>query len=90
MFRIAQVSGERGWDVFWRMLALFSINLGLLNLLPVPLLDGGQLALMSFESVRGRRLSARAQKHATWVGVAFITLLTILALAHDVHRYLLP
>ena len=43
MYRVASVSGNQGWDSFLLMLALISVNLGLINLLPIPMLDGGHL-----------------------------------------------
>src|SRR5690606_38303366 len=43
MYRVASVSGRKGWDSFLLMISLISVNLGLINLLPVPVLDGGHL-----------------------------------------------
>src|SRR5262249_22070020 len=61
MFRMASVSGAKGWDAFLMMLALISINLGLINLLPIPILDGGHLVMFAIEAVRRRRVSPRAR-----------------------------
>ena len=71
------------------MLALVSINLGLINLLPIPMLDGGQLLLVAIEGVSRRRLAGRLRNAVTAAGILLIVALTILALRNDVVRYLL-
>jgi regulator of sigma E protease len=89
MYRIASVSGAQGWDAFLLMIALISINLGLLNLLPIPVLDGGHLLIFAVEAVRRRRLSTRVREAVVMVGLALIVALTVLALKNDIVRYLL-
>ena len=89
VYRMASVSGQKGWDAFWLMLALVSINLGLINLLPIPMLDGGQLTMLALEAVRRRRLSPRAREGAVVAGLVVIVSLTVLALRNDIVRYLL-
>ena len=59
------------------MLAVLSINLGVLNLLPVPVLDGGQLVFYAAEALRGRPLGDRAQEYAAMVGLALSQLLAM-------------
>ena len=88
-YRLAEVSGNRGWDSFWLMIALISINLGLINLLPIPMLDGGHLLVFAIEGARRRPLSAKARVRVQHVGLAVILLITILASRNDVVRYLL-
>jgi regulator of sigma E protease len=68
--------------------ALISLNLGLLNLLPVPLLDGGQAALVIVEAVRRRPVSPRARERATIAGVMVLAALMLLALRNDLARHL--
>jgi regulator of sigma E protease len=80
-------SADRGSLAFLGFLALVSVSIGVLNLLPVPLLDGGHLLYYAIESVRGRPLSEGAQRIGQQLGLAAILLLTGLALASDLLRY---
>jgi len=84
--RIAQLSGEMAQDgtislVFF--MAALSINLGLINLLPIPMLDGGHLAFYAAEAVRGRPLNRRLQEYGFRLGLIFVLLLIILATWND-------
>jgi regulator of sigma E protease len=72
---------------FLGFLALVSVSIGILNLLPVPMLDGGHLLYYAIEFVRGRPLSEGAQRMGQQVGLAAILSLTGLALASDLLRY---
>jgi regulator of sigma E protease len=87
-YRLAEVSGNRGWDSFWLMIALISINLGLINLLPIPMLDGGHLLVFGIEAALRRPLSAKARVRVQHIGLAVILLITVLASRNDVMRYL--
>lgn len=87
MYRIASVSGEQGWDSFLLLLALISVNLGLINLLPVPVLDGGHVLVFAIEAVRRRPLSHRGRERVQLAGLAFIAVITLLALRNDLARY---
>ncbi len=89
MYRVASVSGHKGWDSFLLMLALISVNLGLINLLPVPVLDGGHLMVFAAEAVRQRPLSIEARARIQYIGLIVVGLITILALRNDVVRYVL-
>lgn len=89
MYRVASVSGHKGWDSFLLMLALISVNLGLINLLPVPVLDGGYLVVFAAEAVCKRPLSSEARARIQYIGLAVVGILTILALRNDVIRYVL-
>jgi regulator of sigma E protease len=89
MFRAAAVSASKGLEAFLLMLALVSVSVGLLNLLPIPTLDGGQLVLFAIESLRRRPLSLRTQDRVAWIGLAAVGLITILAIGSDVMRYVL-
>jgi regulator of sigma E protease len=84
--RIAQMSGEvaQGGIVatLWFM-AILSINLGLINLLPVPVLDGGQLVFYAAEALRGRPLGDKAQEWAAMVGLALVLALMVFATWND-------
>ncbi len=87
MYRIASVSGEQGWDSFLLLLALISVNLGLINLLPVPVLDGGHVLVFAIEAVRRKPLSAQTREREQLAGLVFIGLITIMALRNDLSRY---
>ncbi|HEX7700340.1 MAG TPA: RIP metalloprotease RseP [Kofleriaceae bacterium] len=84
MYRVAKVSSDQGWDTFWLMIALISINLGLINLLPIPMLDGGHLLVFGLEGVRRKPLSQKARVRIQQAGLALIVLITILASRNDV------
>jgi len=89
MYRVASVSGNQGWDSFLLMLALISINLGLINLLPIPMLDGGHLLVFAIEAAQRRPISTRMRERVQLAGLIVVGLITVLALRNDVMRYLL-
>jgi regulator of sigma E protease len=87
MYRVVSVSGNQGWDSFLLMIALISVNLGLINLLPIPMLDGGHLLLFAIEGARRRPLSTAMRERIQLAGIILIGLITILALRNDVMRF---
>jgi regulator of sigma E protease len=87
MIRVTAASGKQGWDSFLLMMALISINLALLNLLPIPMLDGGHLLVFAIEGVRRRRLSQRATERVQLAGLVVIVLITLLAVGNDIIRF---
>jgi len=88
MYRVASVSGNQGWDSFLLMMALISVNLGLINLLPVPALDGGNLLVFAIEAFRRRPLTARGRDRIQLAGLIVIGVITILAVRNDLLRLL--
>ncbi|HEY7954184.1 MAG TPA: RIP metalloprotease RseP [Polyangia bacterium] len=90
IYQVAGVAAEHGLEQFLVMAALVSLNLGLLNLLPVPLLDGGQATLLLFEAARRRPVSERVRTRAAYVGVALLVALLLLASRNDLMRHFLP
>ena len=85
--RIAQVSGQvatAGFVALIHLAAVLSISIGLLNLFPIPLLDGGHLLFYAVEAVRGRPLSDRAQELGFRIGLAIVLLLMIFATFNDI------
>ena len=85
--RIAQLSGQAaslGIDYLINLAAVLSVSIGLLNLFPVPLLDGGHLLFYSVEVVRGRPLSERAQEMGFRIGLALVLMLMIFATYNDI------
>ena len=88
---IAQFAGqsaERGVDYFLSFLAIVSISLGVLNLLPVPVLDGGQIVYQTVELVKGSPLSERAQIMGQQAGILALILLMSFAFYNDIARIL--
>jgi regulator of sigma E protease len=79
-------SAQMGWLSFVSFLAIVSISLGVLNLLPVPLLDGGHLMYYGFEILRGRPVSERFMELGSRIGMAILLLLMVLALYNDLAR----
>lgn len=89
---IASVAGrslDAGIIPFLQMMALISINLFLLNLFPVPVLDGGHLLFFSIEALKGKPVSIRTMEVANQVGMAFILLLVVFTLYNDISRILI-
>lgn len=84
--RIAQVSGQVasiGFDALINLTAILSVSIGLLNLLPIPMLDGGHLLYYAFEAVRGRPLGEQAQEFGFRVGLALVMMLMVFATWND-------
>jgi len=85
--RIAQVSGQVatvGIAALLHLAAVLSVSIGLLNLFPVPLLDGGHLLFYGIEAARGRPLSERAQEYGFRIGLALVLMLMIFATFNDI------
>jgi regulator of sigma E protease len=87
---VAGVAAEQGFDQYLWLMALISINLGLLNFLPVPILDGGLLVFFTLELFKRQPPSPRAREIASYVGLVIVAALMLFALRNDVVRYLLP
>jgi len=87
---MAGKSAQVGWQPFFAFLALISISIGLLNLLPFPMLDGGQLLYDAWELVAGKRISISMQEQFQKVGFLILISLSLLALFNDLQRYLSP
>jgi regulator of sigma E protease len=86
---ISQIAGEMAKISLWELVnlaALFSVSVGLMNLLPVPLLDGGHLLFFAFEALRGKPLSERVQMFGIRVGIAMVAGLVIFTTSHDLLR----
>ena len=86
---IARAAGQQaraGTRYFLSMLAFLSINLGVLNLLPIPALDGGHLALFGVEAVMGRPLRQRHRELAQQVGILLLLSLMVFVFYNDIHR----
>lgn len=85
--RIAQVSGQvatAGFVALIHLTAVLSVSIGLLNLFPIPLLDGGHLLFYGIEAIRGKPLSDRAQDVGFRIGLAIVVMLMIFATFNDI------
>jgi len=86
---IAQIAGsayEAGWETYLSIMVLISINLGILNLLPIPVLDGGQAVLFIAEGIKRGPLSLRTREIFQQVGFTFLLMLMGFAFWNDISR----
>ena len=83
---LAGSAAKAGYVTFLSMIALLSINLGLLNLLPIPILDGGQLLMIAIEKLKGSPVSDIALEYSMRVGIILVVSLMIFAFANDIAR----
>jgi regulator of sigma E protease len=86
---IAEIAGnayERGWETYLSILVMISINLGILNLLPIPVLDGGQAVIYALEGLRRAPLSMRTREIVQQLGFTVLMLLMGLAFWNDLSR----
>ena len=81
-------AAQMGLDTFLRFMALFSVNLAILNLLPIPILDGGHLVFLGVEAVRGKALSVEQRLRWSQVGFLVVVGLMLWALSNDILRLL--
>jgi len=84
---IASDAYQNSWSQFVLLMAVISVNLAILNLLPIPVLDGGQIALAAAEGIKGSPLPARARDIAQTVGLSLILLLMGVAFWNDIARH---
>ena len=87
---IAKMSGEAfnaGFLPFLYLMAILSISLGVLNLLPIPVLDGGQLTMLAIEAIRGEPLPARIENFAYTLGALMVGFLLVFAVTNDIFRW---
>ena len=87
---MAGKSAQVGWQPFLGFLALLSISIGILYLVPIPMLDGGQLLYDAWELVVGRRISISIQEWLQKISFFLLISLSLLALFNDLQHYLLP
>ena len=82
---------ERGWSDYLQFMILLSINLAILNLLPIPVLDGGQMLLVAIEAIKGSPLSLRSREIAMQIGIVMVCVLMVFAFGNDLtnlwHNY---
>lgn len=86
---IAQLSGdaaEIGWAALFRLMAMISLNLGILNLLPIPVLDGGHISVLAMEAVARRDFSARLKERMLLAGFVVLLTLMVTVIYNDLTR----
>ena len=83
---MAQKAGEEGILSFMQMMAIISINLGVINLMPTPLMDGGQLIILLVEAIKHGPISMRTRSIIVYIGLAMLALLMLLAFKNDIER----
>jgi regulator of sigma E protease len=86
--RQASYAAKRGLFEWIRLMAMLSISLGIVNLVPVPVLDGGQILFYLMEAIRGKPLSVRVREYAQQFGVLFLVLLMLVVMVFDINRLL--
>jgi regulator of sigma E protease len=87
--RIAEIAGqqmEAGWMNLLYFMGLLSVNLGILNLLPIPVLDGGHLVFLTLEAIRRRPLSESSMLISQKVGIALLGTLMLFVFYNDIVR----
>ncbi len=87
LYKVAGTAYEQGPGEFLVLVALLSINLGIINLLPIPVLDGGHILFFTLEAIRRRPLGQRAREIASAVGLVIILLLLLIATRNDIVRH---
>ena len=88
---IAQMAGQsakNGFESLFTFMALLSMNLAVLNLLPIPMLDGGHLFIMGIEAITRRNLSVKQKEVLQQIGFVFLLALMIYVTANDIGRWL--
>jgi regulator of sigma E protease len=86
---IAQLSGgaaQIGWIALFTLMAMISLNLGILNLLPIPVLDGGHIFIMALEGVARRDFSMRVKEKMLLAGFVVLMLLMVTVIYYDLTR----
>jgi regulator of sigma E protease len=86
--RVAGKAAEAGFVEWINIAALISISLGMINLFPIPMLDGGHLLFYAIEAIRGRKLSENAQEYGFRIGLALVLSLMIFATVVDIEKIL--
>ncbi|HMF59397.1 MAG TPA: site-2 protease family protein, partial [Vicinamibacterales bacterium] len=86
---IADLSGtaaEQGWVALFNLMAMISLNLGLLNLMPIPVLDGGHIAILAMEGVSRREFSLKVKEKMLLAGFVLLLMLMVTVIYNDLTR----
>lgn len=85
--KVAGDSAKAGWKMYLLTMAIISINLGVINLFPIPVLDGGQLVLVGMEAIKRRRLQMTTIENFQRLGFVMVLCLVVLATYNDLSRF---
>lgn len=86
MAQLASRTADLGWGYFFKLMVWLSVNLAILNLLPIPIADGGHLFFLAIEAVRREPVSLRTRMVAAYVGMTFLALLFVVVMKNDFQR----
>ncbi len=86
IYDMAAKTAKFGWDYFFDLMVMLSVSLGFINLLPIPILDGGHLFFFLIEAVIRRPVSMKIRQVAAYVGLVLIVLLMVVVFANDIQR----
>jgi len=86
IYQMASKTEQHGWEYFFTVMVLLSISLGVINLFPIPILDGGHLLFFAIEAVIRRPVSLKIGQYAAYVGLAFIVALMVVVFSNDIMR----
>ncbi|MBZ0150824.1 MAG: RIP metalloprotease, partial [Planctomycetes bacterium] len=84
MGTVSYQAAQRGQAWFWYLLAMLSVNLAIVNLLPIPVLDGGHLLFVAIEKVKGSPVSSRIHGYSQIVGLVFVLMLVLFVTYNDI------
>ncbi|NIT04455.1 RIP metalloprotease RseP [Candidatus Saccharibacteria bacterium] len=87
IFALSQAAASGGVDVFLQFMALLSLNLVVVNLIPIPALDGGRILFIALEALRGKKLSPRVERAFNSLGFAFLLFLIVLLSIRDIRTF---
>ncbi len=88
MAKMSGQAAQKGIHTFFMLMANISASLGLINLFPIPMLDGGHLLYYAIEIIQGRPLARRFQEYGMRIGMAMIAMLMVSAILSDIHKWL--
>ena len=86
LFQVAAAAAEMGLFKYLEFLAVISINLGIINLVPLPVFDGGHLMFCAIEAIKRKPVSMRVREAAMMVGLVLLAMLFVLVFSNDISR----
>ncbi len=86
MAQLAAKTADLGWGYLFKLMVWLSINLAILNLLPIPLVDGGHLLFLAIEAIKRKPVSLKTRMVASYIGMSLIGLLFVVVMKNDVQR----
>jgi len=86
--RTSVAAAKGGAEMLWSLIAFLSLNIAIVNLIPIPVLDGGQMLVTIAEGIKGRALDTRTREWLARIGVAFVLMLIVLVTFNDIKRLL--